>query len=104
MSTMSRSGLPLALAVALGCGSNTPAVPPPDAKKIGIPADEIPASIMDVAKKELGDVTVKDTFKKTKADGTTLLGYEVRGQRKSDGKILEVMVAPDGRIVEKEGF
>ncbi len=90
-------------AVGLGCGgASAPAAP--TAKKMPIKMDEVPANLLDAAKndKEMADVVFNEAFRKTEADGKTLKGYELRGKRKSDGKTREVMVAPDGRIVERE--
>jgi hypothetical protein len=75
----------LALAVA-GCGG------PKKVEKSPLKMDEVPPEIMKIAKEKLPDVTFTDAYKD---DGN----YELRGKDKK-GKLREIDIAPDGKVVE----
>ncbi len=77
----------LVLATAVGCGAV--------AGREVIPLADVPANVMDVAKKELPGVTFDKAWKKK--DGT----FEVSGKDKT-GKIREIDLKPDGTVVEIE--
>jgi len=65
-----------------------------------ITVKEVPASVMDSAGKELPGVDFTEAWKNVEADGA-LHSYEIRG-RNANGKIREVRVAADGKILEIE--
>jgi hypothetical protein len=81
-----------------GCGEDE--LPPSTVRK-PLPLTELPEVVMKAAKKELPGVTFRDAWQNLEK-GTTLHSYEIRGQR-SDGKISEVRISPDGKILEREG-
>jgi hypothetical protein len=96
--------LPVRLAVLLlgftlisGCGESEP--------KFGrrpITLDKVPAEIIAAAKKELPGVEIQDAWT-NHADGKDAIdSYEVRGRTTATGKIREVRVGLDGKILEKE--
>jgi hypothetical protein len=61
---------------------------------------EVPATVMDVAKKELPGVEFTDAWKNVDRDGK-FHSYELRGHA-SNGKIREVRVSAEGKVLEKE--
>jgi len=77
------------LMIAAGCGevgeNDTP-----------MPLDQVPPSIMKVARDKFPEVKFDSAYKETK-DGKEV--FEVRGKSK-DGKIREVEVTADGKILE----
>jgi hypothetical protein len=75
------------LAGVLGCGA--------EANRAVIPLAEVPANVMDVAKKELPGVTFDKAWKKK--DGS----FEVSGKDKK-GKVREIDVKADGTVIEIE--
>jgi hypothetical protein len=79
--------LAAALAGCFGCGAA--------ANREVIPVAEVPANVMDVAKKELPGVTFDKAWKKK--DGS----FEVSGKDKK-GKVREIDVAADGTVIEIE--
>ena len=93
----------VAAAMVLGCGGAAPK-PAAAAKSAKVAFDEVPASVMDVARRKLGGAEATEAFRRTEPDGKTLKGYELKGRGKESGKTLRVLVAPDGRILESEGF
>jgi uncharacterized membrane protein YkoI len=76
----------------LGCASR-----PPESDPI-IPIEEVPANVMEVARKQLPGYTF-DTAYKMKIDGKD--AYEVRGKDKR-GKVREVEVSADGEVLAIE--
>jgi uncharacterized membrane protein YkoI len=76
----------------LGCASS-----PPESDPI-IPIAEVPANVMEVARKQLPGYTF-DTVYKTKIDGKD--AYEVRGKDKR-GKVREVEVSAAGEVLAIE--
>ena len=85
---------PLALApiiLAFGCENE------PKAEQI-VPMEQVPAKVMEVARKELPGYTF-DTAYKMKIDGKDV--YEVRGKDKK-GKIREVEVFATGEVLAVE--
>ncbi len=77
----------MVLIVAFGCGSH-----PPKSDDL-VPIDQVPAHVMEVARKQLPGYTF-DTAYKMKIDGKD--AYEVRGKDKR-GKVREVEVSADRR-------
>jgi hypothetical protein len=86
------SFLAITLISALGCTSN-----PPKSDEI-VPIDEVPANIMEVARKQLPGYTF-DTAYKMKIEGKD--AYEVRGKDKR-GKVREVEVSATGEVIAIE--
>jgi hypothetical protein len=78
----------LLLALVLGCGDNQP-------KSVVVPLDEVPAHLVKKAKETLPNV--KFDHARKLANGN----YEVRGKQK-DGKVREVEMTPDGKVIEIE--
>ena len=92
MSKNKRHFFGLMLIFAIGCESN-----PPKSEEI-VPIDQVPANIMDVARKQLPGYTF-DTAYKMKIDGKD--AYEVRGKDKR-GKVRAVEVSATGEVLEIE--
>ncbi|GAC1466190.1 MAG: hypothetical protein NVSMB9_06480 [Isosphaeraceae bacterium] len=86
----------LALA-AIGCGD--PDRPAGMSRK-AIPLDQVPAPVMKGATTALPGVSFDEVWKNLDREGT-LHSYEVRG-RARNGKVREVRVASDGKILEME--
>jgi hypothetical protein len=82
-----------------GCGDERTAS---QYQKKTIPLEEIPENIRKIAENEFKDRKLMDAFKKTnKADGK-FVSYEIRAKDPKTGKINEVGIAPDGKILERE--
>lgn len=81
----------LASAFACGCGG------PPEGDEV-IPVAQVPAAVMEVARKELPGYTL-DTAFRMKVDGKD--AYEVRGRNKQ-GKTREVEVSASGEVLAIE--
>jgi hypothetical protein len=88
---------PVALALLAGCGERDEAE---QFARRTITVKEVPASVLESAGKELPGVDFNEAWKNVEADGA-LHSYEIRG-RNADGKIREVRVAADGKILEIE--
>jgi uncharacterized membrane protein YkoI len=82
----------LMLIFAIGCASS-----PPESDEI-MPIDQVPANVMEVARKSLPGYTF-DTVYKMKIDGKD--AYEVRGKDKR-GKVREVEVSATGEVLAIE--
>jgi len=65
-----------------------------------ITVKDVPAAVMESASKELPGVNFTEAWKNVDAD-SSLHSYEIRG-RNAKGKIREVRVAADGKILEIE--
>lgn len=94
---MRRTVLSLAAALAL-CGGLAVAYVGcvnGEAGRVVVPFDQLPPPLLKVAKDKLPDVTFHEVWRKP--NGV----YEIRGKNKQ-GKIREVEVGPDGRIVDVE--
>jgi hypothetical protein len=65
-----------------------------------ITVKEVPANVIESAGKQLPGVDFTEAWKNVEADGA-LHSYEIRG-RNAAGKIREVRVAADGKILEIE--
>jgi hypothetical protein len=87
-----RDFLGVMLIFIIGCESS-----PPKSDDI-VPIDQVPAIVMDVARKQLPGYTF-DTVYKMKIDGKD--AYEVRGKDKR-GKVREVEVSADGELIAVE--
>jgi len=83
----------------MGCGG--------DEREMGqvrtpIPLKEVPENIKKIAEKELGESAIfEPAFTKKKKDGT-FISFEVRGKNPKTGKVNEVGIAPDGKVVDRE--
>lgn len=84
--------LGMMLTFALGCTSS-----PPESDPV-IPIEQVPANVMDVARKQLPGYMF-DTAYKMKIDGKD--AYEVRGKDKR-GKVREVEVSATGEVLAIE--
>jgi len=84
--------LGMMLIFALGCTSS-----PPESDDI-VPIDQVPANVMDVARKQLPGYTFETAYK-MKIDGKN--AYEVRGKDKR-GKVREVEVSATGEVLAIE--
>ena len=84
--------LGMMLVFALGCASS-----PPESDDI-VPIDQVPANVMEVARKQLPGYTF-DTAYKLKIDGKD--AYEVKGKDKR-GKVREVEVSATGEVLAIE--
>jgi uncharacterized membrane protein YkoI len=84
--------LGMMLVFALGCASS-----PPASDEI-VPIDEVPANVMDVARKQLPGYTFDKVYK-MKVDGK--VAYEVQGKDKR-GKVREVEVSATGEVLAVE--
>jgi hypothetical protein len=84
--------LGMMLIFALGCTSS-----PPESDPI-VPIEQVPANVMEVARKQLPGYTF-DTVYKMKIDGKD--AYEVRGKDKR-GKVREVEVSATGEVLAIE--
>ncbi len=88
--------LSLAFLAAPGCENEGP--PPASFSKIEIAA--LPAPILDAAKKALPGIDFKEAWKNFDKEHR-LTSYEIRG-RAANGKVREVRVGLDGKILETE--
>jgi hypothetical protein len=82
----------MTLIFALGCTSS-----PPKSDEI-VPIAEVPANVMEVARKQLPGYTFETAYK-MKIDGKD--AYEVRGKDKR-GKVREVEVSAAGEVIAIE--
>src|SRR5262249_46657799 len=89
----------LAAAVALAAGCEHEA--PPDTFRQGVEIKDVPENVLKAAQEELPDVRFQDAFKNLNRADKSLHPYGVRG-RSARGKIREVRVATDGKILESE--
>lgn len=80
------------LVFTLGCENEAP-----ESDEI-VPIDQVPANIMEIARKQLPGYTF-DTVYKMKIDGKD--AYEVRG-KDSRGKVREVEVSATGEVIAIE--
>ncbi len=69
--------------------------------KKAVAIGEVPEALRKAAQKQVSEVELNEAWKNLDATGN-LHSYEIRGKRASDGKIREVRVAPDGKILETE--
>jgi len=86
-----------ALAAALGCEEELP----PGMTRKGVKLDEVPATVLDAARKAIPGVELKDAWQNLDAQGK-LHSYEVRGRNPNNGKTREVRVSTTGAILESE--
>jgi hypothetical protein len=87
-----RALIVMMLIFAIGCESS-----PPKSDDI-VPIDQVPANVMEVARKQLPGYTF-DTVYKMKIDGKD--AYEVRGKDKR-GKVREVELSAKGEVIAVE--
>jgi hypothetical protein len=74
---------------------------PPDNVRSVITIEEVPASVLEAAKKALPGVAIQDAWKNLDRSTRALHSYEVRG-RAANGKVREVRVSTEGKILEME--
>jgi hypothetical protein len=79
--------LALMLVLAVGCSS--------EKKKVPVPLDQVPESVMKVAREKLADVTFERALKKPNGE------YELIGKNKQ-GKVREIDITPSGDVTEIE--
>jgi hypothetical protein len=87
----------ISLALVAGCGEREAEE---QFARRTITVKDVPAAVMESAAKELPGVDFTEAWKNVEADGA-LHSYEIRG-RNANGKIREVRVADDGKILEIE--
>jgi len=81
-----------------GCGERDE---PRGLTKQAVAFSDVPEALRKAAQKAVPGVELSEAWKNL--DGTGKLhSYEIRGRNASDGKIREVRVATDGRILETE--
>ncbi len=88
-------GLALALA---GCGERDLG---PEFSRRPIALNEVPASVLAAAQKQLPGVRFTDAWKNLDHAGQ-LHSFEIKGRTEDRGKIREVRVSPTGAILEME--
>jgi hypothetical protein len=77
----------LVLMVSVGCSS--------EKKKETVPLDQVPETVMKVAKEKLPDVKFERAFKEPNGD------YELIGKDKK-GKVSEIDISPSGKVTQIE--
>jgi len=82
----------LFLLAALGCGEGEPE------PAHSVPIDQVPPKLMEIARKELPGIPFDRAYK-IEVNGKD--AYEIRG-KDSRGKIREVEVSQDGKVIEVE--
>lgn len=86
----------LGLGLAAGCGEEESTRRP----RRTVTIEQLPAEVLDAAKKRLTGVELTDAWQNLNPDGT-FDSYEVRG-RAANGKVREVKVSLTGEILEEE--
>src|SRR5262245_15147708 len=89
-----------ALAAALltaGCGEHEE---PPPFGRHPIKLDAVPAPVIGAARKALPEISFEEAWENPDRNGK-VVSYEVRG-RARNGKIREVRVGTDGKVLETE--
>jgi len=81
-----------------GCGDRDE---PRGLTKQAIAISDVPEGLRKAAQKGVPGVQLNEAWKNLDETGK-LHSYEIRGRNASDGKIREVRVATDGRIIETE--
>lgn len=74
---------------------------PPNIVRTVITIEEVPANVLEAAKKALPGVALQDAWKNLDRSTKALHSYEVRG-RAANGKVREVRVSTEGKILEME--
>lgn len=95
----------LATALACGCAGEPRREKGKFTREV-VPIDSVPKELLDIAKKELPEVTFDSSWKNIDENGK-LHSYEIRGkqsigQPESLGKPREVRVGLDGKVLERE--
>jgi hypothetical protein len=88
----------VSLALVAGCGEHDE---PAGLRKKVIELDKVPAAALKAAAKELPDVKLEDAWENVDAEGK-LHSYEIRGLNPKSGKIREVRVSREGKVLEVE--
>jgi hypothetical protein len=88
----------LSLALVAGCGDSDE---PAGLRKKVIELDQVPAAAAAAAAKTLPGVKLNDAWEKVDAQGK-FHSYEIRGLNPTTGKIREVRVSAEGKVLEVE--
>ena len=70
--------------------------------RVTIPLSDVPENIRKIAKDDLKSAELTDAMKKSKKSDGSFVSYEIRAKDPKSGKINEVGIAPDGKILERE--
>lgn len=62
----------------------------------------VPPAILEAARKQLPGVEFKDAWTNHEAGKAAIHSYEIKGRNTQTGKIREVRVGLDGKILEEE--
>jgi hypothetical protein len=91
--------LMLGLAALAGCESEHDG----NLDRVVVPMDKVPPEVLDAAKKHLPNVNFADAWTNhERGKPAAVHSYEVRGRDKQTGKVREVRVGLDGKILEEE--
>ena len=66
------------------------------------PLKDVPDAVRKLAEKELPGLTIEDAMKKTKKSDGSFVSYEIRGKDPKSGKVSEVGISPDGKVLDRE--
>ena len=87
----------LVLALVAGCGQGESKM-----TRRTVEIAKVPAPLLDAAKKEIPGVDFTEAWSNHADGGEAIHSYEIRGKATATGKIRELRVAPDGKILEVE--
>jgi hypothetical protein len=92
---------PLALALALlaGCDAEESRL-----HKVAVDLAKVPATVMEAARKKMPGVEITDAWENHLDTNKEIHSYEIKGRKTSTGKVCEVRVGLDGKILESEGL
>jgi uncharacterized protein YcfL len=88
----------VSLVLVAGCGEHDE---PAGLRKKVIELDKVPAAALAAAAKTLPEVKLQDAWENVDAEGK-LHSYEIRGLNPKSGKIREVRVSHEGKVLEVE--
>jgi hypothetical protein len=87
------------LLLAAGCGGDEREL---GQKRVSIKLEEVPENILKIAEAEHKNMKLKPpAFKKYAKDGS-FISYEVRAQDPKTGKMNEVGISPEGKVLERD--
>jgi hypothetical protein len=90
--------LMLGLASLAGCGEEHDG----NLSRVVVDLATVPPQVLETAKKEWPGVNFTDAWTNHEAGKTAIHSYEVRGKDTQTGKVREVRVSLDGKVLEKE--